>query len=56
MEQVDHVVMPRPGLVAVFQHKVCHEGCEVIQGTKYAMRADALYEASSPIELLRSEA
>lgn len=50
-EQVEAVVEPRPGRVAIFQHKIRHEGCEVVRGTKYAMRTDAVYEAPTPIEL-----
>lgn len=43
MEQLEEVVTPKPGLVAVFQHKVRHEGCEVLSGTKYAFRTDVIY-------------
>ncbi|MEQ8458731.1 MAG: 2OG-Fe(II) oxygenase [Sandaracinaceae bacterium] len=53
MEQVEQTVVPAPGLAAIFQHKIRHEGCEVRRGTKYALRTDALYEASTPIQLLR---
>jgi hypothetical protein len=48
-EQLDEVLVPRRGLVAIFQHKLRHEGCEVLRGTKYAMRSDVIYEASEPI-------
>lgn len=44
MEQLDEVVKPKPGLVAVFQHKIRHEGCEVLSGNKYALRTDVIYE------------
>jgi prolyl 4-hydroxylase len=43
MEQIERLVIPKPGLVAIFQHKIRHEGCTVIQGTKYAMRTDVIY-------------
>jgi prolyl 4-hydroxylase len=43
MEQIDAVVAPRPGRVAIFQHKLRHEGCEVRAGTKYALRTDVIY-------------
>ncbi len=43
MEQIDETVVPRPGRVAVFQHKIRHEGCEVRRGVKYAMRTDVMY-------------
>ena len=50
-EQLDQTVRPAPGLVALFQHKVRHEGCPVVRGTKYAMRSDVIYEAPHPIEM-----
>lgn len=43
MEQIEKVIIPEPGLVAVFQHKIRHEGCEVLSGTKYALRTDVIY-------------
>ncbi len=43
MEQLDAVVTPEVGKVAIFQHKVRHEGCEVLSGVKYAMRTDVMY-------------
>lgn len=43
MEQIEETVRPRAGRVAIFQHKIRHEGCEVLRGTKYAMRTDAIY-------------
>jgi prolyl 4-hydroxylase len=49
LEQLDAVVVPKAGMVAIFQHKVRHEGCPVLRGTKYAMRTDAIYEADTPI-------
>jgi prolyl 4-hydroxylase len=48
-EQLDEVVVPEPGLVAIFQHKLRHEGCEVTRGIKYVMRTDVVYEAPEPI-------
>ena len=52
MEQVDTVVVPRPGLAAIFQHKIRHEGCAVERGIKYAMRTDVYYDAPHPIEMV----
>jgi len=43
MEQIEEVVEPAPGKVAIFQHKLRHEGCEVLNGTKYALRTDVMY-------------
>ncbi len=45
MEQIECVVRPKRGMVAIFQHKIRHEGCEVRRGIKYAMRSDVIYEA-----------
>ncbi|MFT5359186.1 MAG: prolyl 4-hydroxylase [Polyangiales bacterium] len=50
VEQVEETVVPRAGSVAVFQHKIRHEGCEVLRGRKYAMRSDVFYEAPYPIK------
>jgi hypothetical protein len=51
LEQLDDLIRPRAGRVAIFQHKLRHEGCPVVRGTKYAMRTDVLYRAPSDIEL-----
>ena len=51
MEQVEEVVVPRPGRAAIFQHKIRHEGCTVTRGCKYALRTDVIYEARDPVEL-----
>ena len=41
--QVD--VQPRAGRVLVFQHRLLrHAGADVLDGTKYTMRADVWYE------------
>jgi hypothetical protein len=47
--RVDEVVVPRAGRVAVFQHKLRHEGLPVLSGIKYAMRSDVIYEAADVI-------
>jgi hypothetical protein len=52
-EHLDAVVEARPGRVAVFQHKLRHEGAPVVSGTKYAIRTDVLYRAPTRIELTR---
>ena len=44
MEQFEKIVEPEAGKVAIFQHKIRHEGCEVLQGTKYALRTDVMYQ------------
>lgn len=43
-EQLEEVIAPKRGRVALFQHKLRHEGRPVIRGTKYAMRSDVIYE------------
>lgn len=50
-EQLEARVQPKPGLVAIFQHKVRHEGEPVARGRKYAMRSDVLYTAPDEIVL-----
>lgn len=44
MEQIEKTVVPEVGKAAVFQHKIRHEGCEVVSGTKYAVRTDIMYK------------
>lgn len=50
MEQVEERIRPHAGRVAVFQHKIRHEGERVTKGVKYALRTDVLYDAPHPIE------
>lgn len=38
-------VGPRTGMALLFQHRLLHEGCELIEGTKYVLRSDVMYEA-----------
>ena len=49
LEQLEQTVVPKPGLAAIFQHKVRHEGCPVARGRKYAMRTDVVFEAAEAI-------
>jgi prolyl 4-hydroxylase len=48
-EQIEQTIIPKRGRVAIFQHKIRHEGCLVQRGTKYVMRSDVIYEAPEPI-------
>lgn len=48
-EQLEATITPEPGLVAIFQHKIRHEGCSVRSGIKYAMRSDVVFEAPGEI-------
>jgi prolyl 4-hydroxylase len=50
-EQLERTVVPSQGLVAIFQHKLRHEGCEVRSGLKYAMRTDVVFEAPDEITM-----
>jgi prolyl 4-hydroxylase len=50
-EQLEETLVPRTGLVAMFQHKLRHEGCPVTRGTKYLIRTDVLYEAPTRVQL-----
>lgn len=52
-EQLEQTVIPKRGMVAIFQHKIRHEGCPVRRGTKYAMRSDVIYETPEPIIMPR---
>ena len=44
MEQLEASITPQTGAVAIFQHKIRHEGAKVIRGTKYLLRTDVIYE------------
>ncbi len=48
-EQLEELVVPKPGSAAIFQHKIRHEGCLVKSGTKYAMRTDVIFKADETI-------
>lgn len=48
-EQLERVVTPRAGMVAIFQHKLTHEGRPVLRGTKYAIRSDVIYGGEEDI-------
>lgn len=37
-------VQPEPGMAIIFDHVILHEGAQVIDGKKYIMRSDAVYE------------
>lgn len=38
-------VVPKAGMVLVFDHEIMHEGSELIKGRKYSMRTDIMYSA-----------
>lgn len=37
--------VPRAGSALLFQHRMLHEGCEVLSGTKYVLRSDVMYRS-----------
>jgi predicted 2-oxoglutarate/Fe(II)-dependent dioxygenase YbiX len=37
---------PQAGSALLFQHRLLHEGCSVVAGTKYVLRSDVMYRAS----------
>jgi prolyl 4-hydroxylase len=39
----DVEVVPKTGLVCLFQHHLLHEGAEITSGTKYVLRTDVMY-------------
>ena len=51
-EQIEQTIIPNPGMVAIFQHKIRHEGCPVRRGVKYAMRTDVIYEGLEKVVTL----
>jgi prolyl 4-hydroxylase len=38
------VVEPRQGMVLIFRHEFLHEGRPVLDGTKYVLRTDVMYD------------
>jgi predicted 2-oxoglutarate/Fe(II)-dependent dioxygenase YbiX len=41
----DVTAIPRAGSALLFQHRMLHEGCQVISGTKYVLRSDVMYRS-----------
>jgi hypothetical protein len=39
-------ITPEPGMALIFDHYLPHEGVEVLEGRKYVLRSDVMYEAS----------
>jgi predicted 2-oxoglutarate/Fe(II)-dependent dioxygenase YbiX len=40
----DRVVNPRQGMALIFRHEFLHEGRPVLDGTKYVLRTDVMYD------------
>jgi hypothetical protein len=47
-DKVEHAVVPRTGMVLLFQHDVLHEGSLLVEGRKYVMRSDVMYRRMHP--------
>ena len=41
----DVSAIPRAGSVLLFQHRLLHEGCQVVSGTKYVLRSDVMFRS-----------
>mmetsp|Transcript_25191 Transcript_25191/g.35499 ORF Transcript_25191/g.35499 Transcript_25191/m.35499 type:complete len:243 (-) Transcript_25191:109-837(-) len=41
-------VVPKTGSVLLFEHDMLHEGSELIEGRKYALRTDVMYTMKGP--------
>jgi predicted 2-oxoglutarate/Fe(II)-dependent dioxygenase YbiX len=39
----DRLIVPRTGAALLFQHRLLHEGCVLVAGTKYVLRTDVMY-------------
>lgn len=40
----EQVVRPATGTALVFEHGLTHQGAEVLEGTKYVLRSDVMYQ------------
>lgn len=38
-------VVPKTGMALLFQHRLLHEGCVLVDGTKYVLRSDVMYKS-----------
>jgi prolyl 4-hydroxylase len=43
----EHIVTPQAGMALFFDHRLLHEGAEVLSGVKYVMRTDVMFSASN---------
>ena len=39
----DVAVVPKPGRILVFEHRILHEGSKLVSGRKYTIRTDVMY-------------
>ena len=42
---LDLRVVPKTGTALLFEHRILHEGCAVLAGTKYVLRSDVMYRS-----------
>ena len=42
---LDLRVVPKTGMALLFEHRILHEGCAVLAGTKYVLRSDVMYRS-----------
>ncbi|EGG20192.1 hypothetical protein DFA_07312 [Cavenderia fasciculata] len=47
LNRKEYHVVPKPGMVLIFQHNILHQGSEVVGGIKFVMRSDIMYSAPS---------
>lgn len=47
-ESVGLDVVPRTGMVLLFQHNIYHEGAALVSGRKYCIRSDVMYSTNGP--------
>ncbi|RIA93368.1 hypothetical protein C1645_762556 [Glomus cerebriforme] len=40
-------VIPKPGRALIFEHKLLHEGSEILDGIKYVIRTDIMYKTGN---------
>ena len=41
---MEHKITPKQGMALVFLHRLYHEGSEVLEGVKYVLRTDVMYQ------------
>lgn len=46
-KNVVHEIQPETGMALLFRHQRLHEGCPILQGTKYVLRSDIFFDAKT---------
>lgn len=44
-KKVIHDIQPETGMALLFRHHRLHEGCPILQGTKYVLRSDIFFDS-----------